>query len=649
MNHSRASTVLAAAFLTAALAAGSVPATAAPQPIPSEPAVSTPADSVPPEVAPAVPLDATTAPTPADPATVDPEIVTPTSETPAPAEASEPAEVAPEEVPAEEVTAEEKSPEELTAAELAADPEALAQLIGPHGASLGQGVERIIESGDPQVPTTRELQNRSALSDAPAAVTPSVNTWRPQGIVGVDVSSHQGNVNWSAAWNQGSRFAYTKATEALSYKNPNFNQQYTGSANVGMVRGAYHFAIPSISSGAAQANYFINNGGNWTSDGKTLPPLLDVEYNPYPSLGNSCYNMSPSQMVNWIRDFSNTMLNRTGRVPMIYTTTDWWNRCTGNSTAFTNHPLHIAAYNNSGAGTLPSGWNKYSLWQYTSEGPVVGDWNVWNGTAAALTSFTRNSGPPAAPKPAGPSIKSLADLVSVDSAGQLWNYPSTARGGFGTKQRMGQGWSGAKSLHVVDWNNDGVLDLLAQWRSGGLGVYLGRAKGGFDNQRVLASSGWAGMTLTSGQWTKGARPAVAGIRSNGTLLVWNQNSSGSLASPAQIGVGFHNMSIVMTDFDKDGNQDIIARNQSSQLVLFRGKGGGNFANGARPVIGAGWGSMVTLTATSGFTGSGSRGVLAKRNDGTLQYFPIANGSRWGSATQVGHGWYHFTVAGSQLK
>lgn len=101
-----------------------------------------------------------------------------------------------------------------------------------------------------------------------------------RGIQGVDVSGHQGNVNWTTAWNQGGRFAYVKATEETYYTNPFYSQQYNGSANVGMVRGAYHFAIPNVGSAVAEANYFVDNGGGWSPDGRTLPPLLDIEYNP---------------------------------------------------------------------------------------------------------------------------------------------------------------------------------------------------------------------------------------------------------------------------------------------------------------------------------------------------------------------------------
>src|ERR1044071_8779993 len=74
---------------------------------------------------------------------------------------------------------------------------------------------------------------------------------------GMDVSSHQGAVNWSTAWANGARFAYVKATEGTTYQNPDFAQQYNGSFNIGMIRGAYHFALPDRSSGATQGNFFV--------------------------------------------------------------------------------------------------------------------------------------------------------------------------------------------------------------------------------------------------------------------------------------------------------------------------------------------------------------------------------------------------------
>lgn len=130
------------------------------------------------------------------------------------------------------------------------------------------------------------------------------------------MSSHQGDVDWSYWWGQGNRWAYVKATEGTSYTNPYFTQQYNGSYDVGMIRGAYHFALPNVSSGAAQANFFVDHGGGWSADGKTLPGALDIEYNPY---GETCFGMTAGQLVAWIDDFTTTYRARTGRDPLIYT------------------------------------------------------------------------------------------------------------------------------------------------------------------------------------------------------------------------------------------------------------------------------------------------------------------------------------------
>ncbi|MEU6777506.1 lysozyme [Streptomyces sp. NPDC046759] len=206
-------------------------------------------------------------------------------------------------------------------------------------------------------------------------------TGRATEIEGVDVSSYQGNVNWPTLWGSGVRWAYTKATEGTYYTNPNFTQQYDGPYNAGMVRGAYHFATPDKSGGAAQADYFLAHGGGWSKDGKTLPGVLDIEWNPY---GSDCYGKSKGDMIAWIRDFLNRYKSRTSRDAIIYTATSWWTSCTGNYAGFApSNPLWIARYAST-AGTLPSGWSYHTMWQYTSTGPTVGDHDRFNGSLDRL-------------------------------------------------------------------------------------------------------------------------------------------------------------------------------------------------------------------------------------------------------------------------
>lgn len=204
-------------------------------------------------------------------------------------------------------------------------------------------------------------------------------TRRQRGDVrGIDVSGWQKNVNWQYWWRKGKRFAYVKATEGTGYRNPYFPQQYNGSRDVGMIRGAYHFALPNRSSGAAQAVYFTTHGGGWTRDGKTLPGAVDLEWNPY---GNACYGKSKSGMRAWIRSFHDTYRARTGRWPVIYTSASWWNHCVGGGHGFGKTvPLWVARYSDN-VGALPLGWRRYTFWQYSSD-PI--DQNTFNGKYARL-------------------------------------------------------------------------------------------------------------------------------------------------------------------------------------------------------------------------------------------------------------------------
>lgn len=215
---------------------------------------------------------------------------------------------------------------------------------------------------------------------------------------GIDVSAWQtfNASNWSAMYGAGVRFAYVKATEGTGYVSSQFQEQYNDSYNSGMFHGAYHFANPNASSGAAQANYFADHGGGWTPDGRTLPPAIDLES----EAGNSppCYGLSQAAMVSWILDFSNTMMQRTGRLPAIYSNPSWWSTCTGNTSALAANPLFIARWvsdPSGGPGSLPGGWNTFALWQWTDAGSVPNysgsmvsvDMDYFNGSLADMTTF----------------------------------------------------------------------------------------------------------------------------------------------------------------------------------------------------------------------------------------------------------------------
>ncbi|UOX90822.1 hypothetical protein MUY14_09410 [Amycolatopsis sp. FBCC-B4732] len=228
---------------------------------------------------------------------------------------------------------------------------------------------------------------RATTRAAAAAATPNA--------AGMDVSHWQNSVDWTTAATNGATFAYMKATEGTTYVDDRFAANYAGSANAGLMRGAYHFALPDTASGAAQATFFLAQGGGWVADGHTLPPVLDIEYNPYGTAdwAGWCYGLTPAQLTAWITDFTTTVHDRTNRWPAIYTTNGWWANCTGGDTGTAaNSPLWIA-HNGTDPGTIPGGWSAYTFWQYADSGTFPGDQDYFGGTADQVRAVALGSGP----------------------------------------------------------------------------------------------------------------------------------------------------------------------------------------------------------------------------------------------------------------
>ncbi len=92
-----------------------------------------------------------------------------------------------------------------------------------------------------------------------------------------------------------------------------------------------------------------------------------------------CWGLSASEMVAWIRSFSNEYHTKTTRYPMLYTNPSWWKECTGDSSAFKDtNPLVLAHYSKS-VGPSPGGWPYQTIWQDSDSYKYGGDSDVFNG------------------------------------------------------------------------------------------------------------------------------------------------------------------------------------------------------------------------------------------------------------------------------
>jgi GH25 family lysozyme M1 (1,4-beta-N-acetylmuramidase) len=201
-------------------------------------------------------------------------------------------------------------------------------------------------------------------------------------LAGLDVAGYQHPVtsrypngtpiDWQQVAAARYRFAAIKGTEGDYYVNRWAATDLAKAKVAGLDVSPYHFAIPNVSGGPEQAQYAVQHA-RYQPGAQTLPLTLDIEYDPYVSSDgtNECYGLSASQMTAWISGFVTAARSLTGQYPIIYTTANWWDTCTGRSTAFGSDPMWVAAYGFSRP-PLPAGWATYSYWQYTSGGTVPG-------------------------------------------------------------------------------------------------------------------------------------------------------------------------------------------------------------------------------------------------------------------------------------
>jgi Cysteine-rich secretory protein family len=246
--------------------------------------------------------------------------------------------------------------------------------------------------------------------------------------------------------------------------------------------------------------------------------------------------------------------------------------------------------------------------------------------------------PPPAP-PAAPTIKSQDSVLAIDSAGTLWNYGNLKNG----RVKIGTGWGSFSELHVTDWNRDGYFDILGKTKAGQLHLYRALRGGGFARE-TIGASGWQNFTVDVGIWKVAEKypSVVAKHIATGKLYHYANASGKALGRGIEIGAGWQKLDVSLLDWNRDGAMDIVARNPSGQLVLYRTNGQGSFLLEKRPVIGTGWQGFTSVTVARGLGGAGTQGLLARTKSGGLVYYQ-ANKSAWAAAKVLGAGWGTYTI------
>jgi len=201
-------------------------------------------------------------------------------------------------------------------------------------------------------------------------------------VRGVDVSSYQGEIDWSTLSDQGISFAFIKATEGSSHVDRNFQVNFELACTTDLRIGAYHF-FSYDSPGETQAENYISVVSPVEN---MLPPVVDVEF-----YGDKEENLPDSE--NTAAELT-VLLNRLedyyGKRPIIYATEKSYRLYI--SGVFDGYDIWIR--NVFTKPSLPDN-REWAFWQYTDHAQLNGyngderfiDMNVYNGSAGEFAGY----------------------------------------------------------------------------------------------------------------------------------------------------------------------------------------------------------------------------------------------------------------------
>ena len=191
---------------------------------------------------------------------------------------------------------------------------------------------------------------------------------------GIDLSSHNGDVDFRKVVNAGVKFAWIKVTEGTTHTNPGFEKKFEDARKEGLIVGAYHFARPDTYTGdpldwQKEADNFLarlNTVGLKCGD---LVPVVDLEQGVKTDDDYNC---------NWYLKWLEYVGCETRTRPVIYSARWAWQLyiMKGNNdlqNKLATYPLWLASYNE---GVQPERttdlWKKWDIWQWTGSGTVPG-------------------------------------------------------------------------------------------------------------------------------------------------------------------------------------------------------------------------------------------------------------------------------------
>ncbi|MER7761924.1 VCBS repeat-containing protein [Streptomyces sp. NPDC097619] len=279
--------------------------------------------------------------------------------------------------------------------------------------------------------------------------------------------------------------------------------------------------------------------------------------------------------------------------------------------------------------------------------PVPGPSNGWIDTHST---FTVGTGP----------RHDRHQLLTTDGGGKMYSYFGTGKAAtpFNRPAQVGTGWQGYNTVtklepivedlgYAPETTTPGRGDVVARDASGTLWKHTRQTyENGPFNPRTKVGTGWGIYTTLTGSadLTGDGKSDLLARDKTGTL--WLYRATGKTTVPfaprTRIGSGWNTYTSITggSDLTNDEKPDLLARDTAGALWLYKGTGNTSKPFTTRTKIGTGWGTYNQLSLTGDLTNDGKSDLLARDTAGALWLHKgTGNASAaFANRTKIGTGW-----------
>jgi lysozyme len=206
-------------------------------------------------------------------------------------------------------------------------------------------------------------------------------------VRGIDVSRHNGDIDWAKVKASGISFAYIKATQGEGGTDPRLQEYVANLHTAGMPFGVYAMYDPCADPDK-QAEHLMKTVPAGTD---VLPVVLDVELisNAFSSM--RCFDSeNPTISLEKISRVLQRLTSAYGKPPVLYFLPSMQKYFSDER--FGSYPLWVADYRNSSVSTGSPQVPRWTIWQYSNQGRVDGigagvDLNLFAGSPRDFEAF----------------------------------------------------------------------------------------------------------------------------------------------------------------------------------------------------------------------------------------------------------------------